>query len=115
MNPSPLENYPRTGGAILFAISLFLGKLCFLDPWNEAQAGASSVEFSFKGAVLSASFLAVSLFLLIFGMSGRRLMYKGDTRELSPMGWILTIAFVAFGFATTLVFKSKLASLGYHF
>jgi hypothetical protein len=109
----------RGAGVAVAASGAFLLKIGFFDVLRDAEAGATRVSTSMKAVVVAPGFLALGLFLLVFGAPGDGSQGIGrhfsdvSTRKLKPLGWLLVILILLPGLGLYLWLQSRLSELGF--
>ena len=108
-----LKAYPRVGGLLISLMALVLGKFTIYDVLAAARAGASQVNYSLKGVLLSVVFFEMGLAMMIFGQAVHTLK-NPLTGKLSLFGWLMVLAMFVPAGAAYYWFQLQLAQLGYH-
>lgn len=108
-----MKRFPRVGGVLLIAISLFLCKLCIWDVLGAAGRAEPNVSLSMEGTVFGAAMIPVGLLMVIFGESFTRRVQSGQPGKPALFSLVLGLGAAGWGLAVFVWLKFKLQALGY--
>lgn len=92
-----------------------IGWFSILKPLQDAENGAPSISTTMKGAVFAPILVMYGISALIFGDMFDAFLYtqNGDKKQLTPLGWVVTLIGVGIGIGVYFWMDSRFKALGY--